>query len=282
MIAMRNTQGAGTGTDVLGIYRVDYFVSGFDGLLIDVFDEGEKTFPTDASGNFNAGSSFWIAHNGDLIVYKMPHHNSGPSLEDPTVPFVEHSTFRGSWAGTYVHSCMAHVQLYTAPNLDDSTILNNSIGVDAVDELYENYRMLSAVDPQGTMGDSVSSVAWTLPVGCSALLWENPDWSGKLLRLTGTKNPEWYDDLSAIAWTSGSGNPNNKISSIQFEGACPDRHYFLAPDSEFSINQIINLMDADTGCAVLKVYPGSYNVSVTINDPLEIRPVDGTVVLGTL
>jgi hypothetical protein len=280
MFPMRNTHGAGTGTDVLDIYRVELTPTGSESFDVTVYDRGEKHFPTDASGNFSAGSSVWIAPSGDLIVYKMPHYNVGPADPEPTVPFVEHSTFRGSWSGTDDFSCMAHLQLYTEKDLNDATLLDYSAGVDAVDELLENYRRLSLVDPMGLMGDSVSSVAWTLPVGCTARLWQNPDWGGHYLDLPGTGAPEWYSDLSQITWTDAPGSPNNKISSIEWLGNCPSRRLLLPPGPAADIAQVLPLMLPGGPCSLLQLETGYYPGALYVDQEVRFEAFGGPIVIG--
>lgn len=281
LLSFRNTSAVGALTDRIEVYGVDvHSPSG----LPEVWKITTRDFPNDNSGNFSAAGSLWVAPDGELIVYKCPHYNTGPLA---SFSFVEHSSYKGNWNGVANSSnCVGHVQLYTGVNRADDTLTAYSIGVDSVDVLYEDYSFLGNVDPVVVMNESISSIAWTLPVGCTCRLYEHPDFNpvgGHYLDLVGTGYTEEYSDLSNVTWTNGGGNANNKISSLRFLGNRPGPGAFTTPGPFVSslFAPILSLSPTNV-CTVMKAEAGFYPTSgfTTMSTPVTIHAVDGIVTIG--
>jgi len=281
LLGLRNTSNIGAEVDRIAIYGVDLPPSG---SVATIWQITERDFPNDPAGHFTAGSSVWVAPDGELMVYKCPLYNTGPLA---TLPFVEHSSYKGKNNGVApAGDCLAHVQLYTATNLADDSATNYSIGVDAVDVLYEDYSFLGNVDPIAVMNESISSVAWTLPEGCFCRLYEHPNFNpvgGGYLDLVGTGTTQQISNLANVTWTNNNGNPNNKISSLGFSLNCPGRGYFTGPGPwNSNIYAPMTALMPTNVCTVLKMTAGNYPVSglSTLDRAGTLHAVGGMVTIG--
>jgi hypothetical protein len=277
LIGMRNVRQDGLGKDEIFVYGVE--LDDMHGSAT-VWQITRREFPNDNTGHFNAGPGMFAAPDGELLAYKAPYHNTGPG---GTFAFVEHSSYMGrTLAQAPSDGCVAHVQLYTGTNRVDDDPIDYSIGVDSVDFFYENYGNLLNVDPVLVMNDSVSSLAWTLPPGCTCRLYNGFNQNGDYLDLVGNGFTQHHDDLANVNWTSGSGNANNKFSSLEFLGDCPGRGYFASPGPYFTtIQPALGLMLPGDVCSVLKLHPGDYTVSaVSMTQPVTLHAVGGLVTIG--
>jgi hypothetical protein len=276
LLSLRNTDPAGVGVDRVTIYGVDLPEHGRDAS---VWQITWQDFPADTAGNMVAGSSVWVAPDGELILYKTGLYNTGP---EATFAFVEHSSYRGNVDGTAPGSvCNGHVQLYTSTLLADDSATEASWGVDSMDYLYEDYRSLVLVNP--AMNDSISSVAWTLPIGCTCRLYGGFNHTGNYLDLVGNGYTQNYASLAGVPWTSGGGNANNAISSLEFLGDCPGRGYHTAAGQfETNVAPYVTLIQPSNSCTVLKMNTGDYpvNGAVSLWHPMTLQAVGGPVVLG--
>ncbi len=233
---------------------------------------------TGSNGNFNAAAGFYVSPSGELLLYSTTHDNDGPS---GCTGMTEFRNYRGTRTGTAASSCDAWVRLYA----DSTGWESNDRGImfDAVDRLDENWDDFNNLDggpiPVG-FTNQASSASWLLPVGVTARLYQNDTFAGKYLDLVGTGTVQFITDFSAIAWTSGSGNPGDQISSIQFMGSNVPGAAVRVPGSQLTVT----LGEAQlTGgpCSRLLIGTGYYPENVRFNAAGQIRALGGPVIIGT-
>jgi len=233
---------------------------------------------TGSNGNFNAAAGFYVSPSGELLLYSTTHDNDGPG---DCVGMTEFRNYRGTRGGTAATACDAWVRLYADPSGWDSD--DRGIMFDAVDRADEDWNNFNNLDggpiPVG-FTDQASSVSWLLPVGATARLWQNDSFGGKYRDLVGTGTVQFISDLSAVAWTSGSGDPDDQISSIQLLGSGVPGAAIRVPTSAASVTLGEALLTGGT-CSRLLINAGYYPENVRFNAAGQIRPVGGSVIIGT-
>ncbi len=230
-----------------------------------------------SNGNFNAAAGYYVSPAGELLLYSTTHDNDGPSS---STGMSEFRNYYGNRNATPRTPCDAWVRLYADPTGWESD--DRGFTIDAVDRALDDYQDFNLLDggpiPVG-FTDQASSVSWLLPVGVTARLWQNDSFGGSYLDLVGTGTTAFIADLGNVSWTSGSGNPNNKISSVSFLGNAPAptiRVPSLALNLTFA-----NAIVLPGPCAQIVIEAGSYPENVLLNRATTIRSSGGNVIIGT-
>jgi len=182
--------------------------------------------------NLAAGGSTYVSPSGELILYGMPHDDEDGFNPD----IVRMGEFRHrdvlwqnnpmlsskpSAGGPYEVGEGGQVQLQgVVPEVsqpwfvelyDDNTYNDRSIVVDYQDRSLLELNNFNNLDG---FNDKTSSVRWRLPVGVTAILWEDDNWSGGNRQLAGTGAVEFISDLDNVGF-------GDKTSSLQFTGKPP-------------------------------------------------------------
>lgn len=233
---------------------------------------------TGSNGNFNAAAGFYVSPSGELMLYSTTHDNDGPN---GSTGMTEFRNNRGTRTGTAATSCDAWVRLYADPTGWESN--DRGMMFDAVDRLDEDWGNFNNLDggpiPVG-FTDQASSASWLLPVGVTARLYQNDSFGGKFLDLVGTGTVQFVGDLSAVGWTSGSGNPDDQISSIQLLGGGIPGAAVRVPFSAATVTAGELLLTGGP-CSRLLINSGVYPENVRFNAAGQIRAVGGPVIIGT-
>lgn len=264
------------GIDAARLFRVNLTASSFGLSLLSTRTFNCSANSTGSNGNFNAAAGFYVSPEGNLFLYSTTHDNDGPS---GSTSMTEFRTFTGTFSSTPASPCDAWVRLYADPSgwvSDD-----RGITFDALDRFMDDYIDFSNLDggpiPAG-FTDQASSLAFCLPVGASARLFQNDTYDGNYLQLNGTGTTQFISDLSAIGWTSGSGNPNDKISSIAFYNA-PAGTLRVPADSPTVA--LAHALTTSGPCTVIRVNAGTYAENITLNKQVLLKSVGGNATIGT-
>ncbi len=284
LIGMHNTSNASPiplGDDVAYLYRVD-FMPGNQVRFVQVAAKhmycADLTAQTGSNGNFAAAGGVFVSPDGDLILYAATHatdylHGNWTGMSEFRHHLLREDRFGGP--------CTGYVELYA-----DTNFRGRSFVHDSMDRGLENWANFGGLDDETFdtetgFHDQASSVVWNLPVGTSAVLYEDDTFRGKSLVLAGTGRTEIIPDLHAISWSSGSGNPGDKISSLNFIGAAllPDASVRLPRPGIATFNQAFNASDGGP-CAFINIYTGTYIDLGTYNKQVLLRAVGGPVTIG--
>jgi hypothetical protein len=264
------------GIDAARLFRVNLTASSFSLNLL-----ATKTFncsanSTGSNGNFNAGTGFYVSPTGNLLLYAVTHDNDGPS---GSTSMAEFRNYGGTFNQTPASPCDAWVRLYA----DHSGWTGNDRGItfDAVDRLAEDYDDFNDLDggpiPAG-FTDQASSLAYCLPVGTIARLYQNDSFDGNYLDLLGTGTTQYVPNLANISWTVGSGHPGDKISSIFFINA--PAAGIRVPDQAL-LPSFAHTLISGGPCAVIRINAASYAENPTFTKNVLIKAVGGTATIGT-
>lgn len=272
LLGLRNTSGAGVLQDEAWLYRLRITNREFEAddiELISVTDLSSRTSPESPqmNGNWAAGGSAWVSPTGTLMLYSCEHDVTGLNY---SVTLSEFSNRLGD-AFMATDACTAQVFLYTDTNFGGKVL-----SVDALDFNRKNFANLFLFH-EGAEGfwNNVSSVTWRLPPGGTARIYNGVNGTGDYLELSGGGE---IADLSNVSWTTGGGNVNDRIESVQFSSAAtPAFVRYLGPLPAGDLNGHID----SRPCAMLKLSEGDYPGPATIGSRVELRAINGLVRLGT-
>ncbi len=220
-------------------------------------------------GDFDAVGAFYVTPSGELLMY-MADHRDGPESPGDTVRMGEWRSKNLFEAGPQ-QDCTAWVQLYE--NTGGAT--GSQLTVNYRDYLMDDYEDLYALrinagDANG-WSDRARAVRWFAPPGGTIRLNENRPGgpAGKHLDLVGNGTVQFISDLSAVTWTGATGNPNLKISGVEFIGAACGAPVVYVPDFGPTYSSVLPWLNAFSSlpCNTLSFVEGTHTGVNTIGGP---------------
>lgn len=276
MIAMRNQLSAGSGNNIAAVFRMSVesdldatFTVSRPALQAErVLSTSTADDTAQRNGTFAAASGAWISPSGTLCLYSTEYYVTG--LNHSTL-FCEFSSRFGDYPGNPIDACSAHVELSTGTNYT-----GKSLTIDSLDYLRDNYSGLANQDGAGGFANNVSSLTWRLPAGCFVRLYNNADFGGDYLQLSGTGE---LADLANIGWTTNpSVTCNDKFQSVQFVGNGTPAPIVIAAGSE-NIATLPPLI-FPLPCAMVKFSEGWHPGAAIFDRAVELRSMGGVAVIG--
>ncbi len=266
--------------------------------------------------NFVAAAGFYTSPIGELILYSTEHENEGPS-ELPIVgpwstvrmgEFRHEDTYRPAspaWAPTAIagpdDGYVVPEGSGTVVNLDggqssppiaepwvelydDAGFMDRSIVIDYADRFKDDWHNFNHLDDAAWdlelgFNDKTSAARWAAPVGCDIVLYEDDNYGGDNLVLTGTGEVEEISDFDDYGF-------GDTASSMQFVGACDTgitHRWDLDGDLIFEVNGVSTSYDtagADGPATInvrLQVCGPFYNFCPQDVVPIQVANVPPTI-----
>jgi hypothetical protein len=163
---------------------------------------------------------------------------------------------------------------------DGTNFLGKGIVFDSQDSNLENWNNLSQIE---SFGDKTSSLVYRLPPGFSAELYEDADFGGRVIKLSGSGR---VANITSRTWSNGETDVNDKISSLR---VLPDNSRTLFVSDERTSETAV-FTDFLTPYLQIPASPGSIlkingtrtialGTTNVLSRPMQIRAFGGSVVI---
>lgn len=264
----------------------------FDAWADDLIGPGLGTLENEAyCGNFHAGSTVWVSPDGELFLYTIEHYAVGvfnwnvmdvPLLQQDFVAFGEYHDPRDPLVPVTAET--AHVVLYSEQDFGGMRVEWSF-----ADFLFEQWAEFSSL-PGPCAGfdcnfaNAVQSLSWRLPSGMVVNLYEDENYSGDAIVLSGSGSmpvmtgfEDFIEDVASL----------ELVSPAFFDGSIMHAYTDSADKRqvlEFPSTSLLNL--GAWRPLAIKLEPGVYAAGngdeepVILDFPTKIRALSGDALLG--